>query len=359
MRIAVVLTAGVVLAAGGSAATAARPVGKATTSAPRVHVGAALVPSSASLFLGSVLTTDRDGAATFSVKKRKTLTCNLTPDPFNTAPGSKVRVLGGGNLLVSIDIGAAVCSTSGPGSGTIPAGATLITVNDPVFSITVGKEQTVVKVDYGFAQVKTAKETLIVGPQQQGFFPVGGKAGLSEIAPTEQEKAIFSQFRAKLPPPNFRRPSPSGSRALATIYERGALIVGVDSIADDDKQTQAFVSSFADFLTSSWDLRFDVTSVRPDPGLLSEKVDVLLTPNPKALAGVPSAAFFTDAHGTTWYLATAPDKVFSAALASFISASLQTGEYALRYRAAFDADPSYARLSQYIFATPARTPQGR
>lgn len=186
-----------------------------------------------------------------------------------------------------------------------------------------------------------------------------GPAGVEQKAPqplvlTGEEKEIFATLQARVPPPNFGRPDPRGSKLLPRIYERGVLVVAVDKPRIADGGTEVFARSFSDFLAESWKLGLDLEFLPAEEAVklaAAGRVDIVVSPNAEALGNLSTSPFFVDTQGNTWLTAVLPDKIFAAALGSFLRDALLTGEYGARYQPAFARAP-VSEPFRAVFALP-------
>lgn len=282
-------------------------------------------------------------------------------------PGTKLKVKPSDKFLVNVLIGKAQCSTSSGGIKNYLAGDSVLKVGDPVFSVTVTKRRTVVKVFLGAVDVRGdfgRATPVVLGTGHQTVVARGTSAAKpAPILLVPSERVELQNLAGQLPESGFARPSPEESKALTAIFRRRALVVALAPELYHDKDVRPFSKYFLLFLAKSWDvkMRLIVETAETVADLAARKVDLLVTTDPAGVtvqgrqlglgdaAGVAAVPFV--AYDTTLaHLATPADAGLVAALRRFLTtAVIQSHEYVSRYVREFHRHPPYARLGDIAF----------
>jgi len=203
--VAVLATAIAVIVPSASLAGRSRPVGNVTTVYSEVHVGRTLLGnrSSADLFAGSVVSTNRGGSANLTLKANRT-GCTVRPR-------AKLAVAPKKSALFHLFTGEVICSTGDNRHFVVSGPKWKLLSDDPVFAMSVGKRQTVIKVRRGFVVLSGRhgdRAAVVIGRNQQATIAVGGDPRPPDkIAVTAPERIVFEALEAKLPPPDTKPPA--------------------------------------------------------------------------------------------------------------------------------------------------------
>ena len=200
-------------------------------------------------------------------------------------PGVKLRIRPNDKFVVNFIRGQAQCSTSG-GTKDYVAGDTVIE-GDPVFSVAVTKTATVVKVFLGavkvFGDSGNANEVVAIAGSQTSARRGEGAVKPSPMSLTKRERRIFKKLAQALPQTGLAKPNSEGSKALQTIFDRGALLVEVEPNANLDSGVRAFTQDFLGYLAKSWGvaLKSRVSDVKDAaPRLAGGRADLFVTAAP-------------------------------------------------------------------------------
>ena len=312
----------------------------------QVFAGDAIAPR-------QTVSTDGQGSVDFNLKK-KIKDCRLFPQ-------SAVQVQPTSSVLVKYAQGSTLClTTTGPTTGVmIDSSGVQIAVQDPVYLVSVDEGQTQVAVAEGFVKLGSLQTgtgtTVLVGPDQLSVVPAGedpqppGSFDFHDLPPAEAD--AWEQFKDATPPPDYSAPDADGSSTLRRIFDRGAILVGFDEGESEDQESQAFSEGFFSFLADSWGLKFGPSLISREvasEALQSGRIDIFVSTQPLAKGGV--LQFFTDATGRIWTITTpSNDDRFLNVIRGFLIKTLVEGDYADRYRRAFDgAEPPYDALASLI-----------
>lgn len=315
-----------------------------TVIARLARVNGAQVNSRSPLAAGDLVSTDSEGELDFSLEE-KIRRCR-------TLPGSELRVLPGGGVLVEWTAGSSLCvTTDDPAPRTFTAGGAQLRAADPTFEVTVDRDRSMVRVMQGFVEVGRGEATVMVGPGQQTTVPRGRQpsepgrmGGLSA-----KEAGALRALEGLQPVPDFSRPGAGDSRGLTRTFRRGHLVVAVDGADREARQVAAFAEAYLGFLSESWRLDDpEVTTVSLDSalrGLGDGSVDVVVTPgNPGQLPSFP----LIDRNGRV-LRAVVADSGYQRALESFTAKALNSGDYGRRYDEVFGALPRYEVFQPLLF----------
>jgi hypothetical protein len=258
-------------------------------------------------------------------------------------------------LIARVFAGRTRCVTSSGDKARFGDGrGTSISMTDPLFGVFVQKEKTVVKVVLGFVEVTgTGGQRVILGPGQQSSVPAGGDPSSPEpIALTAEDRADFGGLRPKAPKPKLGPPDPANSRALARIFARKVLVVGVDSRVADG-ETRSFIENFVAFHARSWQLNFRIVNFGTEDAmrgaLVGDRIDLGLSPRLADASGIDTLPLFANLDGMVWRLALLPDPTFRQALQRFVKASVESADYSEHYRSVFKRLPDYEPLRPVLF----------
>jgi hypothetical protein len=268
---------------------------------------------------------------------------------------SSLRVHPQSNVILRFFFGGFTCGTDGSKPKTFKGpGKTVIISEDPVFSLSIDRKKTVVRMLAGSALVigkSGIKKAVVVGPAQQTTVRAGTdptKPTVINLSPREQ--ADKAQLGPQTPP-DFGRPDSTGSPNLTRIYRSNVLHIGLDQQSATDKATPVFVRTYLGFLADSWKLRLNLTSVAVGPALnalANGKLDLVVALS-QPVFGLDELPLFWDSSKKTWSVFLNQDKVYTDGFRRFLITTVNSGKYATFYQGAFDRPPSYDPLRTVLF----------
>ena len=300
------------------------------------------------------LCTGSSGQALFTLTRSKTSNCNVLPLARMQLYPDASRVIQ--FLPTSTKTGRTWCSTSKGKQAWFggTTGRTRLYTVDPVFSVTVTSRSTTVRMTYGFFAVwtlRTRTTPVILGPLQQVVVtPTGAINGPTAFAPTAGDRTAIAALRTAVPTPNYTRPAAGTSQVLARMYARGSIRVGLEPEAASP-ELAAFTKRWFTALARRWKLRLEVVSDASPDALAAGRIDVAVTPT-RAESGVDVTPLpFAEDDGENWDLELLPEAPLVGGFRRYLQNSLDAGDYAGHYRAAFAAEPDYDRFRTFLFPT--------
>ena len=300
----------------------------------------------------AVVSTDRGGAATFSV--------GVKLDDCQIRPESAAQVLPQPGILLDYREGSTLCRSAPSNFERVELTAKTqrIIMQDPVWAVGVFPGAVAVRVFRGFVDLRAPTGTArLLGPDSQTSAPNGGEAPpaehLDRSVLDQLDRRGVERMEATLPVPNLGFPPTEGSAALTEIRRRGSLRLGIDS--SRTPPAAAFIAAYFDFLAQHWDVRIDVvTSMRPAVDLARGRVDVAIVPTVGGAAEIP---YFDDDQQRRWSMVVSEgEPALLAALRTFLLGVLDVGHYGRQYRAAFGAVPSYEAVRPLVLPDRAPSP---
>ena len=317
---------------------------------PSGYVNGATTSDGAILHEAARVSTDSGGQVTFKLNPApntsvdKHLQCTVLSS-------AEVQVRPSAGVYVKWWNGSTICATSGGGgtSHSVTSNGTSVDWNDPVFEVSVGESEDVVKVQQGLVQVisESSPSPLVVGPGQQTIVPKGREpAPPSPIQMSDIEAKFFDQLAPIYPSPSLQPPSNTiDSEILSRIRDRQSIIVMVDQSAGLDEHEMQFIQVLVSKLAETWQVKpvFVERAIR----ITQPQVDVVITANPKDLpASVP---LFEGDEGRIWSIAFSSDDTFRTTLEGFVRSSVVSGIYNESYLESFRRPPSYQPLASFLF----------
>ena len=268
---------------------------------------------------------------------------------------SSLRIHPSSTVLLRFFFGRFVCGTYGTKSKSFKGpGKVMIIAEDPVFSVSIDRQKTVVRVLAGSVLVigkGGSPDGVVVGPAQQAIVRAGKRpAAATTIKLSPAEVAESVKFGRHEPPPDFSRPDPTGSPNLTRIFGRNRLSVAFDQASTIDAGTPVFVRTYLDFLAASWKVQLNLQFVPAGPALVSlanNRLDLVVAST--TAFGFDVLPLLWDSSKKTWSVFVNQDKVYSEALRRFIVSTVYSRRYASFYRKAFGAPPSYEPLRPVLF----------
>lgn len=325
--------------------------------AGRVYQGKnILTDTTAPLLTNGTLCTTPSGDVRFMVTPLKPTTCEMYGDarlrlyPPRLNPSYKL-------IVIRFEQSTTYCGTGSSGDTPVKydadRGKIRLVVKDPLFSVGVNPENTVVKVATGYIQVSTqaAGSEVIVGPGQQVVVPEDQPP--TPVAPstlTQQERLRFARLTSVVPVPSFDRPDATGSPTLARIFQRHRLIVGIDPESPKDPRVLTFVKQYVAFLAKSWHLALTtqfLTTAAMIKNLTGHAIDIGIS-SAAIVAGFTQLPLVVTPKNLIDSTFETPDAVFEQALGAFLRAAVTRDVYGQIYRTAFQSQPNYEPLQAIL-----------
>ena len=320
--------------------TVPRPrVGMVTTvHDQRVTIGGVVAGSMTDVAAGDTVASDANGSFD--------LTVGTSVHRCLTDHDSVLQVRPNATTLIAWAQGSSWCEKSGGADAQFGIGPGLMAVlKDPVFRVKVDSSATVLKVDKGFVQLRSAGGSIVVGPGQQVGVARGGMPGpVQPIVKDRQDTANFGALEKLAPPPTLGRPDPGGSTALARIFASHALPVRLTPPAGgSDQRSVNFARAFFDDLARHWDLKSSFSVQTAGAAAATTPSSTGVDVAPQLPNGLP---LFSDGQ-VDWQLA-GSDSGLQAALQDFLVSYLNSGDYANLYARHFQAPPPYEALASLV-----------
>jgi hypothetical protein len=348
----------------GSGASHGKSLGHvASVDRDRAYVGtgtsaARLLSTSFQLYAGNVVCTDRRGIVSVQVDSQKShARCTIDENSRFTLG------LANGQAVLSYRPGRYnVTCAEQRGLIELPHKTELKPSPDPVFTIAVRPDRSVISIRRGFLKIGRpgTAPTRIVGPDEQvaaTLTSISRPTGVSGLEPDQNQ--LLTELASALPKPAYARPSsPTALERSATLQRIGntrQIVVGLGPGLSDDASL-AFVGAYFQFLAVKWQLgkrkpvvlRHGLTPSQARALLGRGRIDLYLTQSPpkKTL----KAPFFADHAGNTWQFVVKGDSVFLHSMTTFLQATLDTGDYAKLYTSIAKL-PIYSAVAPLIFPT--------
>jgi hypothetical protein len=204
---ALALTVATVPASGGEWATHTRakfkPIGLVTRTRGDVTVGRGIpVTRKRNLRAGEIVTTGPTGEAKVSLKLKSTDCTVWSSTQLRVRPSKNI-----GYAIINGNKGDLACGTASLSRQLArvvgPEARFAIVMSDPVFSISVRRKRTVVKVSRGSVILtgpSGLRAAVVVASKQQSVVPTGGDPrSVQPFKPTRRERAAFKRLERRLP----------------------------------------------------------------------------------------------------------------------------------------------------------------